>query len=168
FPIDTPPLLDRAEDLPLLVNDLVERLGHEGRGSIRLTPTCIDSLARYTWPGNVRELANLIERMSILYPNGVVDAHDLPDKYRADELLVPARAAIPSVATNPLRAQLPRGGLDLKEHMTQIETDLITQALNEESWIVAHAAKRLQMGRTTLVEKMRKLGLNRQEEVSDL
>ena len=42
------------------------------------------------------------------------------------------------------------------------------QALEEESWVVAHAAKRLQMGRTTLVEKMRKLGLNRQEEVADL
>jgi sigma-54 dependent transcriptional regulator, flagellar regulatory protein len=174
FPIETPPLRDRAEDLPLLVNDLVERLAHEGRNSIRLTSSCIDSLARYEWPGNVRELANLIERLSILYPNGMVDAHDLPGKYRAyDVLAQPSpRERDPTMAgdanDNAAPIQLPRSGIDLKEHLTQIETHLITQALEEENWVVAHAARRLQMGRTTLVEKMRKLGLNRQEDVSDI
>jgi sigma-54 specific flagellar transcriptional regulator A len=174
FPIETPPLRERAEDLPLLVNDLVERLGHEGRGSIRLTPACIELLARYEWPGNVRELANLIERLSILYPNGVVDAHDLPEKYRAGEVMLPIRPAAVAVADGApdgaheaVEGRLPREGLDLKEHLTHIETQLILQALEEESWVVAHAARRLQMGRTTLVEKMRKLGLNRQEEVSE-
>ena len=63
-------------------------------------------------------------------------------------------------------ARLPRSGIDLKEHLTQIEANLIIQALEEESWVVAHAAKRLQMGRTTLVEKMRKLGLGRQEDMT--
>ncbi len=181
FPIETPPLRERAEDLPLLIHDLVERLGHEGRGNIRLTNSCVDSLAQYAWPGNVRELANLIERLSILYPNGVIDAHDLPEKYRLDDVAPSPRAALPPVAVPGMAAlpreardesppipRLPRTGLDLKEHMTLIECALITQALEEESWVVAHAAKRLQMGRTTLVEKMRKLGLNRQEEVSDL
>ena len=180
FPIETPPLRERAEDLPLLVNDLVERLGQEGRGSIRLTHACIDSLGQYAWPGNVRELANLIERLSILYPNGVIDTHDLPERYRTDEVsasprvvLLPrvAEARSPPVGSDqalPAAFGLPRAGLDLKEHLTQIESALIMQALEEESWVVAHAAKRLQMGRTTLVEKMRKLGLNRQEEVADL
>jgi sigma-54 specific flagellar transcriptional regulator A len=201
FPIETPPLRARAEDLPLLVNDLVERLGHEGRGSIRLTTACIEALAVYQWPGNVRELANLIERLSILYPNGVIDAHDLPEKYRVDELRLRPRVALPPAPTPPTRVaelaqgphadravptvpvvrsdpaadldapggnRLPRSGLDLKEHLTQIETALITQALEEENWVVAHAAKRLQMGRTTLVEKMRKLGLGRHEEATDL
>ncbi|MBI2801297.1 MAG: sigma-54-dependent Fis family transcriptional regulator [Gammaproteobacteria bacterium] len=169
FPIETPPLRDRAEDLPLLVNDLVERLGHEGRGTIRLTPACIESLATYSWPGNVRELANLIERLSILYPNGAVDVHDLPDKYRNAEIVSRPRE-IDATAVSYAEAagvRLPRAGLDLKEHLTQIESNLIIQALEEESWVVAHAAKRLQMGRTTLVEKMRKLGLNRQDEASD-
>jgi sigma-54 dependent transcriptional regulator, flagellar regulatory protein len=64
FPIETPALRERTEDLPLLVNDLVERLDHEGRGTIRLTPSCIESLTAYRWPGNVRELANLVERLS--------------------------------------------------------------------------------------------------------
>ncbi len=178
FPIETPPLRERVEDLPLLVNDLVQRMGHEGRGNIRLTDACIEALSRYTWPGNVRELANLIERLSILYPNGVIDGHDLPGKYHSEAdfsrfgtppsaITAVARQDEGSAGGLPV-AQLPRRGLDLKEHLTQIESSLIIQALEEESWVVAHAAKRLQMGRTTLVEKMRKLGLNRQEEASDL
>jgi len=169
FPIETPPLRDRAEDLPLLVNDLVERLGHEGRGTIRLSPQAIESLASYSWPGNVRELANLVERLAILYPNGVVDVQDLPEKYRAHDFVMPIRsveASAPAEPAESVAARLPRAGLDLKEHLAQIETHLIVQALEEENWVVAHAAKRLQMGRTTLVEKMRKLGLARQDETT--
>ncbi|MEQ8663819.1 MAG: helix-turn-helix domain-containing protein, partial [Gammaproteobacteria bacterium] len=59
-------------------------------------------------------------------------------------------------------ARLPQAGLDLKEHLTAIERDLILQALDDSDWVVAHAAKRLAMGRTTLVEKMRKFELQRE------
>jgi sigma-54 specific flagellar transcriptional regulator A len=161
FPIETPPLRERTGDLPLLVNDLVERLGHEGRGTIRLTQSCLDSLAAYSWPGNVRELANLVERLSILYPNGAVDVHDLPEKYRADDVVAraPARASAASEPAAAVPFRLPHAQLDLKEHLTAIERDLIVQALEESAWVVAHAAKRLCMGRTTLVEKMRKFDL---------
>ncbi len=171
FPIDTPPLRERTEDLPLLINDLVERLDHEGRGSIRLTASCIESLSQYNWPGNVRELANLIERLSILYPNGTIDIHDLPEKYRPLDGSVSdpqQRPRTTALGADPTMVSLPRVGIDLKEHMTQIESNLIRQALDDSNWVVAHAAKRLQMGRTTLVEKMRKLGLQRQDEVSGL
>ncbi len=170
FPIEMPPLRQRTEDLPLLVNDLVERLDHEGRGSIRLTPHCIESLSEYDWPGNVRELANLVERLSILYPNGTIDVHDLPEKYRpiATNRADAVRPSIVSLGTEASVGHLPRVGIDLKEHLTQIESSLIRQALDDSNWVVAHAAKRLQMGRTTLVEKMRKLSLQRQDEVSGL
>lgn len=171
FPIDTPPLRERVEDLPLLVNDLVERLDHEGRGTIRLTAQCIESLCEYRWPGNVRELANLIERLSILYPNGTIDVHDLPEKYLPVEMGGTHRQTRPpivAIGADAGSTQLPRSGLDLKEHLTHIETNLIRQALDDSEWIVAHAAKRLQMGRTTLVEKMRKLDLVRQDLASDL
>ena len=77
-----------------------------------------------------------------------------------------AVASEPAVAAMS-GALLPQSGIDLKEHLTQIESSLIIQALEAESWVVAHAAKRLQMGRTTLVEKMRKLGLGRQDEVTE-
>ncbi|MBX9604576.1 MAG: helix-turn-helix domain-containing protein, partial [Gammaproteobacteria bacterium] len=70
----------------------------------------------------------------------------------------------PAVAAPLLAAgaRLPRAGLDLKEHLTVIERDLILQALEETDWVVAHAAKKLCMGRTTLVEKMRKFDLARE------
>ncbi|MGE0386488.1 MAG: sigma 54-interacting transcriptional regulator [Gammaproteobacteria bacterium] len=163
FPIETPALRLRVEDLPLLVNDLVERLDHEGHGSIRLTQGAVEALAHYAWPGNVRELANLIERLTILYPNGVVDVLDLPEKYRA-AVPVPSEDAVaeePRPVAEMIATRLPRGGIDLREHLNNLEYNLIRQALDESNWIVAHAAKRLAMGRTTLVEKMRKFGLQR-------
>ena len=170
FPIETPPLRTRTEDLPLLVNDLAERLDHEGRGTIRLTPLSFKSLAAYPWPGNLRELANLIERLTILYPNGIIDIQDLPEKYQLPELMnVPPAPQDNEDPIEPLSVpRLPRAGLDLKEHLNNLEYSLIHQALDESNWIVAHAAKRLMMGRTTLVEKMRKFRLRRNEDATGL
>jgi sigma-54 dependent transcriptional regulator, flagellar regulatory protein len=165
FPMEMPTLRSRVEDLPLLVNDLVNRTEHEKRGSIRLTPAAMDCLCRYRWPGNVRELANLIERLVILYPNASVDADDLPEKYRvrsSSSERVDTRAG--ALADASMAAQvLPSEGLDLKEHMNKLESMLIIQALDDAGGIVAHAARRLRMGRTTLVEKMRKLGIRRND-----
>ncbi len=167
FPIETPPLRERNEDLPLLVNDLIERLEHENSGSVRLAQAAVESLMQYQWPGNVRELANLIERLSILYPNGIVDVQDLPEKYQAEEVMnKPITDGASPVDTKLKTPRLPKGNIDLKEYINTIEYEFIIQALDEAKWVVAHAAKRLSMGRTTLVEKMRKLGLQRREDVS--
>jgi sigma-54 specific flagellar transcriptional regulator A len=172
FPIETPPLRDRIEDLPLLVNDLVERVVHDGQARIRLAQRAVQSLAQYKWPGNVRELANLIERLSILYPNGTIDVQDLPRKYQSPELLTQAVAepmSLPNGDAEDLQnIRLPRDGIDLKEHLTRLEYNLIRQALDEADWVVAHAAKRLMMGRTTLVEKMRKFGLGREDVTAEI
>ena len=158
FPIEMPALRARAEDVPLLVRELVARLEHENRGSLCLTPAASMCLAQYPWPGNVRELANLIERLAILYPNGTVDVDDLPEKFRPLGMLpykVTMRAAslAPPAAAS---AQLPMEGLDLKEHLNNLEYTLIKQALDQADGVVAQAAKRLRLGRTTLVEKLRK------------
>ena len=168
FPIEMPALKDRIEDLPLLINDLVERLRHESKVGITMTTAAVESLAQYPWPGNIRELANLIERLSILYPNAVVDIQDLPEKYQLVDL---PGSNINSGEQVTLQSslhvpRLPKDGLDLKDHINQIEFTLIRQALEESNGTVAHAAKRLNMGRTTLVEKMRKLGMQRKENVS--
>ena len=171
FPIEMPPLRERREDLPLLLEDLVERLAHEGRGKIRLTQAAVDSLSEYEWPGNVRELANLIERLAILFPETLVDVHDLPEKYRSEAVAAanPPGASPESTQASPeepLPAALPAAGIDLKEHLTQLEQRYIRQALEESNWVVAHAAKRLRLGRTTLVEKMRKYDLHREDPAS--
>ncbi|TFH49409.1 MAG: sigma-54-dependent Fis family transcriptional regulator [Lysobacterales bacterium] len=165
FPMEMPTLRSRVEDLPLLVNDLVNRTEHEKRGSIRLTPASMDCLCRYQWPGNVRELANLIERLVILYPHGAVDADDLPDKYRVRAARMDGAGVRGGALSGAsmISQELPSEGLDLKEHMNRLESMLIIQALDDAGGIVAHAARRLRMGRTTLVEKMRKLGIRRQQ-----
>ncbi|PID63245.1 MAG: sigma-54-dependent Fis family transcriptional regulator [Gammaproteobacteria bacterium] len=182
FPIEMPPLAARAEDLPLLVNELITRLEHEKKSSVKLTPTAMMALCNYDWPGNVRELANLMERLTILHPYGVVDAEDLPPKIAPEAALgaaadgdaaqdadgeprLPLVEGMPQVAMNN-KPRLPRDGVDLKQHLTDIEISLIEQALDECSGVVAHAANRLNIRRTTLVEKMRKYGIQRPEEVT--
>jgi len=172
FPIDMPPLRERVEDIPVLVNDLIHRIEHEKRGSVRLTPAAVAALSHYSWPGNVRELANLIERLAILYPYGVVDMPDLPEKFRpSSELMDTLRLPEVTLQGDELDSvvhapRLPSEGLDLKAHLNTLEQSLIQQALEESGGVVAHAAKRLHMRRTTLVEKLRKYGLQRQQESS--
>ena len=177
FPVEMPPLNSRAEDLPLLVNELITRLEHEKKSSVRLTPAAMMALCNYDWPGNVRELANLMERLTILHPYGVVDAADLPAKLAPHGAPVASAEESDDVASAPLiqgmpqmplnnKPRLPRDGIDLKQHLTDIEMILIEQALDECSGVVAHAANRLKIRRTTLVEKMRKYNIQRPEEVS--
>ena len=178
FPIEMPPLRERTSDLTLLIGDLLKRKEHENRGTVRLSAAALASLHHYHWPGNVRELANLIERLVILHPFGTVDLADLPSRYRFDvcarqeapakpperQVAEPASAPPSSLFAS---ASLPAEGLDLKNYISKLESTLIEQALDETDWVVAHAAKRLQMGRTTLVEKMRKLGLMRRDSASE-
>ncbi|WED41806.1 sigma-54 dependent transcriptional regulator [Legionella cardiaca] len=163
FPIDMPPLRARREDLPLLLNELVSRIEGENRPGVRLMPTALEALSRYNWPGNVRELANLVERLSILFPNGIIGFDDLPRRFRKDSKL--NQGVLNNERETLLEMLSPDSaigdGIDLKEHLVKTELALISQALNESDWVVAHAANYLNMRRTTLVEKMRKYGLTR-------
>jgi sigma-54 specific flagellar transcriptional regulator A len=169
FPIEMPPLRERVEDIPVLLNELVTRLENEKRGSIRFNSAGIMSICKHEWAGNVRELANLVERMAILHPYGVVGVQELPKKFRhvevADEdLIIPESArsdGMPTVATIDSTALLPVNGIDLKEYLTNLERSLIQQALDDSVGVVARAAEKLKIRRTTLVEKMRKYDLQR-------
>ena len=83
FPVQMPPLRERIDDLPVLIEHLVRRLGENAGRYIRLHKGAMSCLARNRWPGNVRELANLLERLAILYPDQTIGAEDLPERYRA-------------------------------------------------------------------------------------
>ncbi|AWN74747.1 sigma-54-dependent Fis family transcriptional regulator [Legionella anisa] len=171
FPIEMPPLRERAEDIPLLFNELIARIESENRPSVRLMPDAMAVLSQYSWPGNIRELANLVERLTILYPKGILSKEDLPQKVRGEYMPL----YVESDTSNSEREALlevinqeqisTAEGIDLKEHLVKTELALISQALNESDWVVAHAASYLNMRRTTLVEKMRKYGLTRPERV---
>jgi sigma-54 specific flagellar transcriptional regulator A len=168
FPIEMPPLRERVEDVPLLLNELITRLENEKRGSIRFNSAAIMSLCRHEWAGNVREMANLVERMAILHPYGVVGVQDLPKKFRhvdeTDESFgLPELGADgrPGLVNMDQPALLPVNGIDLKEYLNNLEKGLIQQALDDSSGVVARAAEKLKIRRTTLVEKMRKYELHR-------
>nr|WP_305885102.1 sigma-54 dependent transcriptional regulator [Pleionea sp. CnH1-48] len=172
FPIEMPALRERQDDVPLLINELITRLEKHDRGSVRLSAGAIASLMRHDWAGNVRELANLVERLCILFPYGVVDINDLPEKYQYGDGIqayespalvqhIEANESQPDEteevsATTVESFNLPKEGLNLKEFMAKLEVDYIRQALDESSGVVAKAAQRLGMRRTTLVEKMKK------------
>ena len=179
FPIAMPSLRERPQDVPLLLNELITLMEEEKRGSVRFNSGAIASLCRYPWLGNVRELANLVERMAILYPHGIVGINDLPQKFRqlSDEKTDAVTAgeahgsSVVSFADSPAtgidesgqQSLLPLHGLDLKEYLANLEKDLIGQALDDSDGVVARAADRLHIRRTTLVEKMRKYKLQKKQ-----
>ncbi len=172
FPLEVPPLRDRREDIPLLLNELISRMENEKRGSIRFNSAAIMSLCRHEWHGNVREIANLVERLAILHPYGVVGVPELPLKFRHVDEGDDADANLPEAVTLPSEpglvgldtpALLPVNGIDLKDYLTHLERSLIQQALDDACGVVARAAEKLKIRRTTLVEKMRKYGLQRKE-----
>jgi sigma-54 specific flagellar transcriptional regulator A len=183
FPLQMPPLRERLDDLPVLIDHLVQRQNMSAGRPIQLDQSAMHCLARNRWPGNVRELANLLERLAILFPAQTVSAADLPDRYRNaagvgwlgsevridarpdpldDPAPAPREAAAESeresdaVVYEMLDTALPQGGIDLKDHMSAIEIGLIRKALEEADGTVAGAARLLRIRRTTLVEKLRK------------
>ena len=176
FSIELPPLRERVEDIPLLLNELIARLEHEKRGSIRFSSAALMSLCRHDWRGNVRELANLVERLAIMHPYGVIGVSELPKKFRHIDEEAAVEAVSGPVAVMPpgalpgldVPALLPVGGLDLKDFLNNLERSLIQQALDDAGGVVARAAERLRVRRTTLVEKMRKYGMGRRDDEGDL
>jgi transcriptional regulator with GAF, ATPase, and Fis domain len=152
FPIMLPPLRERREDIALLVSHFVEVFARRmGKWIISIPKETLDAFTSYSWPGNVRELQNLIERAVILSDNGVL-ANPLPT---LDPNLVGANpttvdfVALPSAQEGTFRDS---------------QRTLILRALHASGWIVAGprgAAARLGLKRTTLISKMKKLGISR-------
>ncbi|MEM9171327.1 MAG: sigma-54 dependent transcriptional regulator [Pseudomonadota bacterium] len=148
FPIKMPPLRKRLEDIPGLLRELVNGYDAATGKPLRLQPCALKALACHHWPGNVRELGNLVERLAILHPTGVIRAEDLPEKFRRNLPAEPEASLAASVA-------LPEHGIVLKDHLRQLERTLIDTALARSDGVVARAARLLQIRRTTLVEKLR-------------
>ncbi|MDC9728420.1 MAG: sigma-54 dependent transcriptional regulator [Methyloprofundus sp.] len=173
FPIEVPALRERVEDIPLLVDDLIAQRKAVSKAGISIGGEVLNALSTYDWPGNIRELANLIERLTIIKPNESIDLSDLPKKIRQmkeaklatedfhDYMKYSGEEAVEGSANKEgsTLGILPNKGIDLKSHLHQIEVSLIQQALDDCHGVVAHAAKKLNMRRTTLVEKIKKLDL---------
>ncbi|WP_299660219.1 sigma-54 dependent transcriptional regulator [uncultured Psychromonas sp.] len=192
FPIEKPALRDRQEDIPLLLQELLSRLEKEHKATLRFTQRALDSLMKHPWPGNVRELSNLLERLLILHSNKIVDVTELPVKYRyldeqgeavehihynpEEEALMERDALSGMFGDAPILSDesemhdeslgflghLPAEGMNLKNKLVEFEIEMIRQAIDSQDGVVSHAAELLSMRRTTLVEKMKKYGLNKE------
>ena len=172
FPVEIPALRERVGDIPILIEGYLNKLEREGRSSLQMSDGALACLSKYYWPGNVRELFNLLERLAILYPGQTVRWSDLPDKFRPNQELFAEHLDECSQPNEPVAAPadsfvLPAGGIDLKPHLANIESCLMSQALAQSDWVVARAAKLLNLQRTTLVEKIRKFDLRRPEELTE-
>lgn len=154
FPLEIPPLRERPGDIPLIIQRYLSRHQRAGQEIIELSDSALAALQHHPWKGNVRELENLLQRLIILYPGAEVNELDLPPKYQSEGTPL----AGGRVATDEL---LPEQGMDLKQHLFGIEYELISQAMEQSGHVVAHAAQRLGMRRTTLVEKLRKFNLDK-------
>jgi sigma-54 dependent transcriptional regulator, flagellar regulatory protein len=162
FPIDLPPLRARREDLLDLLDDLNVRMVAKSFAPVRFADCAFAALGRYAWPGNVREFENLLERLAINAPGELVTAPMLPTKFGGADAPPsfttagpePSSPVAAAPAAGPL--ELPPDGLCLKSTLAAIEQRLIEQALARSDGVVAHAARLLGVGRTTLLEKLRK------------
>ncbi|HTR00133.1 MAG TPA: sigma-54 dependent transcriptional regulator [Candidatus Acidoferrum sp.] len=178
FPIELPPLRERADDIPLLIREFSLRMELDHRSPIHFDQSAIDALAHHPLPGNVRELENLVERLAILYPGETITRAKLPQRYQGEAVDASRTMEIPAYERpHPAEAapaakadQLPQADqisladtIDLKQYLYDLEKDLIQKALSNSDWVVAKAAKTLSLQRTTLVEKIKKFEIQSPE-----
>lgn len=143
-PIHIPPLRERKQDIPLLVDHFIRLSNAINNGQIEgVSEEAMRLLMEYDYPGNVRELQNVIERIVVLKKRGRIEVDDLPEK-----MIRPTKPVF--------EFDLSKGYETL---VTEFEKSLIMKALAEAKGIKSKAAKALNLNRTTLIEKMRRLGI---------
>ncbi len=150
IPIHLPPLRERREDIPLLVQHFLERLGRDlepPRTDVTMSQDAMRRLMAYDWPGNIRQLENTIERaLALGRGRPQIDVSALPEEIQAS-----------GQPTAPSALALPVHGLDLDEYVTHVERELIRQSLERTGGNKRQAAALLGLKRTTLVEKLKRL-----------
>jgi len=145
IPVHLPPLRERREDIPLLVQHFIDKFSSDRK--MHLSQSAVRALMAYPWPGNVRQLENAIER-SVALSGGRAEI-DLPD-------LPPELQPVPNTVVTPF-LDIPEDGLDLPGYLASIEKDLIQRALERTRGNRNRAAELLKIKRTTLVEKLKRL-----------
>jgi len=144
FPIQVPALRQRTEDIPKLVRHFTALYSQRMNKRIDVIPgDTMNALARYPWPGNIRELQNFIERAVILSPQSTLRT--------------------PTFELEPFQPQ--KGSNAPMNGLAEVERDHILRALEASNWVISGAAARLRMKRTSLLYRMKKLGVRRPAEV---
>jgi len=164
-PIRLPPLRERREDVPLLVEHFVRKFDARlSKNVTRIEPEALQILSEHPWPGNIRELENVIERAVLFCDGDALRPIDLPSELNPRTPDPPATAPVPK---SPLPAS-PSHSDGLKEQvkaaMSRLERELIVKALEQTGGNVTHAARLLKISRKGLQLKMKELGLRERDE----
>ena len=162
--IHLPPLRERTEDIPLLVDHFVARFNDRLQKRIAgVNPNALELLRRYPWRGNIRELENVIERCMLFAEGTHIDLVDLPAAVREGEGAGPHREGSGSDLTleEPLASRLEEAGLKatVRDVTARVERQLIVKALAQTSGNVTQAARLLKISRKSLQTKMKDLSL---------
>lgn len=145
--IRMPPLRERADDIPALVEHFLDKHGERlDRPRVTVARDVYSAFSLYAWPGNIRELENVIERALVLDRDGVIGIDDLPDRLSAGEQ-----------GLGRLRIELPDEGLSLET----VERDLLLAALEKHGWNQTKAAAYLDITRSALLYRIQKFGLEK-------
>jgi len=144
--IDLPPLRQRREDIPLLVDFFLRKYSEENQQSLRrVTPESLRPLMNYSWPGNVRELENVMERAVVLSSSNEIGAELLPDH------IAGRGAAMPIIET--------RADASLFEVMEECERQIIVGMLEKCGWNQTETAERFHIPLSTLNQKIKRLNI---------
>ena len=153
IPIHLPPLRERRDDIPLLVQSFLDKLGSElvpPRSDVVFSQEAMRRLMAFDWPGNIRQLENLVERALALTPGRTqIDVTDLPDEVHGNG----------DDGQDNIDVGLPDGGIDLQRRLHDVEREIIRRALERTGGNKHRAAQMLNIKRTTLVEKTKRLQL---------
>ena len=186
FPIEIPTLAERKDDIPQLLNHILEEIDENKQHKLPIfDDSAISALKEYIWPGNIRELKNLIERASIIFANKKINAKNirenllrinLPDFKEESNFVWEMTSELTNVKdpkeTNSTNNSLPHPNnykswfdylekIDLRRHLSEVECILIEGALKKNDGSVTSASKSLKINRTTLIEKMKKYSIPR-------
>ena len=146
IPVQVPPLRDRVEDIPLLVEDFLEEFAQEGSlAKKRIADDVFPVLQTYPWPGNVRELKNFIERLVILVPEDVIELHHIPASFHQ---------CFEEVSTDTALDQP-----NFKTAKIQFEKEYLHKKLEENKWNISKTAKAIGIERSHLHRKLKAYGV---------
>lgn len=169
FPLEVPRLADRREDIPLILEHMLEQaLQKDADADVpHFSAPALHKMMGHDWPGNVRELRNVLDRAKVLFPGRMLSAGDVDSillSFGRPAAPVVAPAAAPAPEALPELADFkgaigPDDVLDLKDYLTGIEKTLIADTMTAQGDNVSRAAKALGLQRTTLIEKLKKLKL---------
>jgi two-component system nitrogen regulation response regulator NtrX len=162
IPITVPPLRERREDIPQLVQHFARRISEEHNlKPKRFDAGATEALQRYRWRGNIRELRNAIERLMIMTPDDVVRVEDLPEEIRSGESVSRTAAAAAAGGTSePAGDALPAPGTGtLREFKDAAERAYLVQKLRENGWNISKTAEVIDTPRSNLYKKLEQYGI---------